>query len=141
MTEKLSPMQQEMLNRADAIFTSIGNAVSTTTEIAKEQLPDIAIQFIIFSRAYLTFIEVLFTIALIVGVWLFINVGVRNTRKMKDYYGDWAGGRYTASIFGGILSLMSFIVVFVNLKQFMLVWFAPKIFLIQSLVQLAKGII
>jgi len=55
MTEKLSPMQDELLKRADSIFDGISKTVSATKEFALEQIPDVAYQLIAYQRAWLTF--------------------------------------------------------------------------------------
>ena len=44
--ESLSPMQAELLKRADDIFKSIGEAVTKASDIAAEQIPDIAMQYV-----------------------------------------------------------------------------------------------
>lgn len=48
MTDKaqtLSPIQEELLKRADSIFDSIAKSVAQAKDFAVEQLPDIAIQY------------------------------------------------------------------------------------------------
>jgi hypothetical protein len=53
----LSPMQNELLRRADSIFDSISNTVSKASDLAiqggkavAEQIPDIAFQYIAYGR-------------------------------------------------------------------------------------------
>jgi len=141
MSDKLSPMQQEMINRADAIFASVGDVVSKAVEFGKEQIPDIAMQYVLFHRVYSTSIIVGSCFLLLLGLWLIINVAVRNTFKFPENMYIWDGSRAAAMSCGIIISVPSIITIFLQFKGFLLVWFAPKIFLIQSLVGLAKGVL
>lgn len=49
MADKLSPIQEELLKRADSIFSSVATAVGQAKDIAVEQLPDIAYQYIAYN--------------------------------------------------------------------------------------------
>jgi len=140
--ETLSPMQQELLNRADEIFKSIGSAVSTATEFGKEQIPDVAYQYIAFSRAYLSIMEAIAFLIFIIGMWLVVNVAIRDSRKLgaDKWDMEWAGSRIVACFFGGFIAFISIIIFLSKLKSLMMVWFAPKIFLIQGIADLAKGL-
>lgn len=139
--ETLSPMQQELLSRADAIFASVGKSIETAVDFGKEQLPDIAYQYLAFSRAYISLASIIEFIIMIIGLWLIINVGIRDTRKlgMDKWNADWVASRYSIVIFGFFIALISMIMFFSNLKPLLLVWLAPKIFLIQGMVELVKG--
>lgn len=141
MSDKLSPMQQEMLSRADEIFKSVGKAVNAATEFGKEQIPDIAYQFIAFNRAYITTLELIFVVLFSIGMWLWVNVGIRDTFKYDVNSYVYCDARVGAIFSGVIISIISVIGIIANLKPFFLVWFAPKIFLIQGMVNLAKGIL
>ena len=138
---ELSQMQQEVLNRADAIFSSIASTVSSTVDFAKEQIPDIAVQFITYSRAYYTLVEILGFIFLSLVYWLVVSVAFKNRFKCVSPHNEWHGARVGALLFGLLLIIPTMGIIFGNTKTFLLVWFAPKIFLIQSLVNLAKGIV
>lgn len=55
--EGLSPIQRELLSRADDIFATIGSAVSSATDAAvragavvAKEIPDIAWQYIAYGR-------------------------------------------------------------------------------------------
>lgn len=137
-TESLSPMQQELLNRADAIMRAVGDAVSKTADFAKEQVPDIAYQYVAFGRASETIYILLALALLTVGLYLLVRVGLMNSRNLPNHYGGWNEGRMLAVGVGIPISFFSFIGVLVNLKGFLLVWFAPKIWLIQEIVHLVK---
>jgi len=138
--ESLTPLQTELLNKADVILGYVGNTVNAAVEFTKEHVPDIAYQFITFNRVYLSFIELASAIVFGISLWLVINVAARNTRGCgENCYGGWDEVRTAAFIVGYLLGVFSFLVFAINLKSFLLVWFAPKLFLIVSLSQLLKG--
>jgi len=137
--ESLTPLQTELLNKADVILGYVGNTVNAAVEFTKEQVPDIAYQFITFNRVYLSFIELASAIVLGIGLWLVINVAMRNTYAFKQNRYGGCEARAFAFIIGSLLGFISFLVFAVNLKSFLLVWFAPKLFLIVSLSQLLKS--
>jgi hypothetical protein len=140
-TEKLSPMQQEMINRADSIFASISESVSKVSDFGKEQIPDIAYQFILFNRAYITFAEVIGVAFLVLAYYLVIRVAIQDSHKLGlDFLDEWVGARTVACIAGVLFAFVGLLNIALNMKMFFMVWFAPKIFLIQELVNLAKSI-
>ncbi len=127
--EKLSPIQQELLDRADSVFAAIGRAATVATDFAKEQLPDIAMQIIAVERAYLTSM-MLFPLVFIVA-FIFTYRWAQ-----KDSWNNMAPGMSCMlSAFGLLFSLMFSMVHF---KQFLTVWVAPKIYLINYIVELVK---
>lgn len=132
MTTELTPMQAELLKRSDAIMDSLGKTISTAVDFSKEQIPDIAYQYIAFSRAYSSSYVIFGTLLLVLCSYLILN-----TNKNWD---DWSEERCATSIVGGALSGISGLMfVFMNLKTCLFVWFAPKVFLLQSLTSLIKG--
>ena len=132
MTEiKLSPMQEELLKRADSIFMSISDAGKIALGVAKEQLPDIAYQYLAYGRAYTTFIVILslavFLLVLIVGYKM---TSVRY-RKSGD---DIVFIPYAMGI--AIVGFPALILFCNNISSFFMVWFAPKIWLITEVSKL-----
>lgn len=134
--KSLTPVQQELLNRADSIIASIGDAVNRSTEFVQGQVPDIALQYVAFGRAYET-VNMLISLAMfLVGLWLVINVGVRNTRKFKDCIDGWSLPRMFAVGFGSLSTMVGLVAFGAQLKGFLLVWFAPKVWLILEIARL-----
>lgn len=139
--EKLSPLQQELLSRADSIFASIGTAVGKATDFASVQIPDIAIQYVAYGRVYATVLMVFALTTFIFGMWLAIGVAVMDYFKAGcgRYHGYiWADSRDAAMILGIPISIVGFLMILFNVSNFIMVWFAPKIWLITELVKLAK---
>jgi hypothetical protein len=139
MTDKLSPLQEELLKRADSIFESIAKTVTEAKNFAVEQLPDIAFQYIAFYRALYTFEMIVFVLLMVIGLYLLINISIRNVFEYKDLEYETDHRRFISGVAGGGMILVSFVVILNITKEFFMVWFAPKIFLIQTLVSLIKG--
>lgn len=139
MTEKLSPIQAELLSRADSIFAAISATVGKATDFAAVQIPEIAIQYVAYGRAYLTILFLFFFSTFITGLYLIIRVAIMNCYKAPNPYGStWANSRDGAMVCGLMLTIISFFSISMNLSKVMMVWFAPKIWLITELVKLAK---
>lgn len=135
--ETLTPLQQELLGRADAVFASIGTAVGKATDYAAVQIPDIAMQYILYYRVYLTSVIVIALLVLIVQQVL----SIRWLNKALKDKATWDKDGYIL-IYGVltlITSLATLLPTFSNFKDLLLVWFAPKVFLIEHMVHLAKS--
>lgn len=134
MTTELTPMQTELLKRSDAIMESLGKTISSAVDFSKEQIPDIAYQYIAFERAYSS-------IALLVGICL-VFLSYTLIKKAINIPYD----RYDANDkpevmrkSGWLVGITGAFIVMLYTKAFFLVWFAPKVFLLQSLTSLIKG--
>ena len=122
--ETLSPLATELLSRADSIFAKIAEAAGKAGDFAAEQLPDIAYQFIAFNRAYYTFLIVICVLLICLAVYL-----------MRKWW-DFTEG---AIIIPSFLTVgLAFVICVNTVKQFFMVWFAPKIFIITEIVNLVK---
>lgn len=103
-------------------------AVETGWDFAREQLPDMAMQFVAFGRAYDSFM-ILFSIALFVGVVVCIVKAIKSSDESV----------VAASLIVGTIGFtMGSIIFFSNIKSFMMVWFAPKIWLMVELAKFLK---
>ena len=140
MTEKtLTPMQQELLNRADAIMDSIGSAINRGTEFVQGQVPEIALQYVAFGRVYETTIMAISITIFMVGLWLVVNVACRNTFKFKDdCVGLWHTNRLVGLMLGLFPLSIGLIAIASDLKSFILVWFAPKVWLLMEITKLVR---
>ena len=146
----LSPMQQELLNRADKIFDWIGNSVDKVGDLAiqggkavAEQIPDIAYQYVAYGRASLTTYVILGLLFLALSYHCVWRVGIRNKLNLPNYHNwsgeNWAVSRIIIMMGGGAGGfIIGSILVFNNLKELFLVWFAPKVWLMLELVHLVK---
>jgi hypothetical protein len=143
----LSPIQNEVLKRADAILDSIGSAVSKASDLAMqggravaEQIPDVAFQYVAYGRVLATAYILLGIAFMTVGIWLARKYGFMNVQKAKNTGAGWADSRIASIVVGVISTLVGFIITLVNLKSFVLVWFAPKVWLLLEIVELVKQV-
>lgn len=148
MSKDLSPMQEQLLGQASNILTALSNSVEKATdftvnaatkagEIAAQQIPDIALQYVAYGRASATVIELFGVITMAVGLWLIIFVACLNKFKMADRYG-WADGRIAAVFSGVLLTIIGLTSTLGNLSEFLMVWIAPKVWLMREIVHLVK---
>lgn len=121
-------MQQELLNRADAILNSISTAVGTAKDFAMEQLPDIAYQFVTFGRFYES--SAMFVASVFIAIGLYVVLFV--SRKYKE------DNKVITIVVGVVMSIIGSLIVLGNFKTFALVWFAPKVWLMVEIVKLVK---
>lgn len=138
--ETLSPMQSELLNRADQIFSSIANSVAQAGSFVAEQVPDVALQYVAFGRAYQTALLVLGLSLFIFGIYMMVSWACFNKfNRPSDRDGAWGGSRVVMFIGSLFPMIIGFIIFFTNIKDTLLVWFAPKVWLILELAELAKS--
>lgn len=128
-TETLTPMQTELLARADSIFAAIAKAAQSATTFAAEQLPDIALQYVAYGRAYTTVLLIIGIMFAITSIWLAVITWKRGT------YADSGAATFVGMVITG---LVSFGMIAPHLSNFLMVWFAPKIWLIQNIITLVK---
>jgi hypothetical protein len=139
--QTLSPMQQELLHRADAIFASVGKAVEKAGNFAAEQIPDIALQYVAFGRAIESSYMAIGVLLFLTGLYLLVRVAVMDSRKMGiTGYDTWADGRVGAVVSSIPMIIVGFMTMMINIKAFFMVWFAPKVWLILELVHLIKAV-
>lgn len=138
----LSPMQTELLNRADAIFSAVAAGVQKAGAFVADQVPDIAYQYVAFGRAYNT-LWLLVGIALIIfGIWAAVKFGVNNHYQLPNssYANEPHGFRILAVAFGCFGVVFGFMMFAVNVKDALMVWFAPKVWLLLELANLIKTV-
>lgn len=113
--------------QAVTIMTQIKEAVTTAATWSWDQLSDVAYQYVMFQRAYLT-------IVMIVGVVLIAQV-IPLTKRALEWQPLNEGPVALLPTFGGGMGI---IMVWWNFYHFMMVWFAPKVFLITELVKVVR---
>lgn len=133
MSDKLSPMQEQLLGQASNILKSVTETVSKATDFAAAQVPDIALQYVAYGRASSTLTVLLSLAALVFVFWVLTNVCFKNRYKIDP------DGR----AFGGFLTLLfvgtpALVIFATNINQMIMVWLAPKVWLIKELVNLVK---
>ena len=124
-------MQKRLLENADKIMNSIYETAKTATDTASEQLPLLATEYLKFAMAWET-MGVVAPILLLVGLYF-----LWKKWYAKDIAENWTGGGVPTMICAS-QAVVVFIVMCLNMRGFLLVWFAPKIYLIEAIVELAK---
>ena len=121
-------IEQKLLEQASGILEAITTAVGQAKDLAIEQLPDIAYQYIAFNRAYLTTIFVLCTItAIVIFIWAWYK---------ETHCESYLNGQY--GFFAAFVFIPAAFTSFATMKSVFMVWLAPKIFLIEQIVNLIK---
>lgn len=134
MSDKLSPMQEQLLGQASSILQSVSDTVSKATDLAAAQLPDIAMQYVAYGRVSNT-LTVLLAVAMIaLTSWIVVVVCFLNKYKMRETEGRMFIGFLTTAFMG----VPSVIVFCHNISEMIMVWMAPKVWLIKELVNLVK---
>lgn len=131
-TEKLSPLQTELLSRADSIFASISSTVNKASDFAVEQIPEVALQYVAFGRVYLSLMVGVALVMLIVSMFGFIYSTIKYNASKTGENWDFLAGVCL------ITAIISCVVALVNTKELIMVWFAPKIWLMTEIVHLVK---
>lgn len=90
-----------------------------------EQAPDIIQQLILFKRIEFTFM----TIAFVLGFIVFIVIGLWSVYQLNDCGSEgWVIGVIVSTV---ALLIMTPLFVFVVVPQMIMVWFAPKVYLLE----------
>lgn len=126
----------ELLKRADKVAEWASNGMSNAVDVAGKvadaaylQAVDIATQYIHFGMAINTLLILISLIAIGISIWAF-------TRVFKVQHPDAQGGLACLSI---IIFAFGAVVFAVNIRDTLLVYFAPKIWIMKELAELAKS--
>lgn len=117
-------MKEELQGKLLEILTSIQTATGKAADFAMAELPDIAQQYIAYGRVFETVWTVFFFTAMCVFVALVIFL------IKKD--------EHEAAIIPGALFFVSAILFLGSLKDTVMVWFAPKVWLLKEIGNLLK---
>lgn len=125
-------MNDKLQGSLAEILTGIQSAVKASGDFAASQLPDIAQQYITYGRAANTMYAVLFLLA--------SAILARIARKL---FNAWDGrGSVVPPLLimcSGAACVLTSILFLCRLSDVMLVWFAPKVWLIKQLASLVGG--
>ena len=142
----LSPMQEALLDRADSIFAAIGETVGKASDVAVtagqavvNAIPDIAVQYIAFGRAYYTLWIVIGLFGFFVFYKWFMQAGLWNSKQIENQdHCTWGAPRIGMTIVGAFFGVFGLITVLINIKDAVLVWAAPKVWLILEISELIR---
>ena len=128
MTDKANQavgVAEELLKRADTIGAWLQGKIDPAVDFATQQAVDIAQQYVMFGMAYQTFISVGCILVFIASIWL--------TKKFWEVSGG------AVFIIAGIPTVCSVVCFCNTIRDTLLVWFAPKVWLLTQLAELVKS--
>ena len=137
----MNEIAQEVFKRADVIGDWASGKLDQTVDAATQQVIDLAMQYVMYGRIYNTVTFILACGFLWFTLWLALSKGFldkENVVKHGYNNGDWEFSRVCCAAAGVCLSLPSVAAFIYSIKDVILVWAAPKIWLIVQLAELAK---
>ena len=125
-------MKSELQGKLVEILGNIQSSVGKASDFAIDQLPSIANEYIAYGRTYETILFAIFTL----GILVFVCLGRKGYVKLTKEHWDEAGqAMLIFSFFGtGFFSIG----LLATVKNFILVWTAPKVWLIHEIARLVK---
>ena len=127
-------MKDELATKLTEILGQIQSSVVQGSDFVLSQLPDVAQQYIIWGRAKET-IHLLIGVALAAYCWPAL---FRNIKAAQEAHYSKDGQYFLAAIFCAIFGLFGAITMIGSISAFLMVWFAPKIYLLKGLAVLLK---
>lgn len=130
-------MKEELNTKLVEILTSIQTAAGQASDFALEQLPDIAQSYVLYGRVK-TLVSVAMALALLMfGLWVINKVrqyikGAGGLDESEPFFVVFGGG------VGGIMSIAGIVFTEGALQAAVLVWLAPKVWLLKELATLIK---
>lgn len=116
-------MKDELQSKLVEVLTSIQNASAQAADFTMEHLPDIAQSYVVYGMVS--------SIAWAgVGIITFISMWLLIVRLERDRDYITSGTFYVC---GGMISLVPLVAGLVNLQSALLVWFAPKAWLLKEI--------
>lgn len=131
-------MNDELQNKLAEVLGGIAEGVTQAKDFAVEQLPDVAQQYIMFGMVWETAAFVLLVAFSVVCAFVF-KFGLRWHKEINaktGYHDD--VGPFMVMLGSGLMFAFFVTGTVVQLKAVLLVWFAPKLYLLQGIAGLVK---
>lgn len=125
-------MSEQIEAKAVEILTQIQGAVQAAGGVAVEQLPEIAQSYILYGRVWET-LQVCALFTLFVATTYFAYKCAKNLNQV-----DAPDICLPGVIFGGTFGASSLMATILESNDMLLVWLAPKVWLIQKLAEMVK---
>lgn len=127
-------MKEELQNKLVEILASMQSTVGQAKDFTLSQLPDIAQSYLLFGRVTES-LQIAASLALLcVAAWAGYKCFVWGKEGSEDADG-WEAFVIVIGGFSGGIGGISFML---NISEFLLVWLAPKVWLIQEIAKLVK---
>lgn len=129
-------MNDELQKQLATILGQIASGVKAAGDFTLTQLPDVAQQYVAYGRAYTTIslvaCAVIIALLLYLGRWAYKN-------PWKGEFGEERGiSNVAVMCVSGLASFFMFCFFMKGLGIFIMVWFAPKVWLIREIAGLLK---
>ena len=129
-------MKDELQLKLVEILTAIQVGVGKSADFALEQLPDIAQQYVLYGRVWGTASVLWWLAALASSAWVALRYGFLS--KKVNSWGEWTDGRVAAAMSGTGAALITSYILLWEARAAMLVWFAPKVWLLKEVAGLLQ---
>lgn len=140
-------MNEQLQGKLVEILSGIQTATKAAGDFAMEQLPDIAQSYVMYGRVLYSIAIVFGAICLVAGVTLLVlshrSSGARINAGLKWVSDNKPGVPSSDAVFalglaGTAVGALGFAVAAANVSSALLVWFAPKVWLLKELAGLIK---
>jgi hypothetical protein len=129
-------MNDELQSKLVEVLTGISEGVVQVKDFAVEQLPDVAQQYIMFGMVWETTLLGFLIAASMLCVWGLVW-GLKKAFGDTSTYMLEQTGFFVAIISGCVLAFTGSFAI-AQIKPVLLVWFAPKLYLLQGIAGLIK---
>ena len=127
-------MENDLKAKLAEILTGIADNVGQLKDFAVEQLPDVAQQYIVYGRVLETTV---FLIVCALNI-VMIKICIWGAKQIRIKGHGNEPLEIISLVLGGFASLFLITILLCQIKPFFMVWFAPKIYLIQGISSLIK---
>ena len=125
-------MNDELQSKLAEVLGGIADGVSQAKDFAVEQLPDVAQQYIMFGMVWQT-VAFLVSLAVFVAFCMLLFFIIKKRSDLDEVIVGLGGGLTVV-----IAIPFSLVVVMETMKNMLMVWFAPKLYLLQGIAGLLK---
>lgn len=129
-------MNQSLQDQLAKVIQTLAASVQKTADFAVAELPDIANQYLMYGRVQATLVFMLFLSCFIISLAISLKCGYLS--KAVDRWEDWTDSRTNAAVIGSFGALISGTITLCIAPNFLLVWIAPKVWLIREFINLVK---
>jgi hypothetical protein len=129
-------MNDQLQAQLASILANIQTATGRASDFAVGQLPDIVQQYLTYGRISSLSLSLMSGGALAASLFVAIRHGCFGTQEGS--FGHWAASRFFCCAGGFITSIFLGLSFLLNIQTALLVWIAPKVWLLQSFSSLLK---
>ena len=132
-------MNDQLQSQLASILKSLVDTVSAAKDFALDQLPGVVSEFLLYARISET-LDVLFSLS---AAAVLMVIALKSYRKGVTVdngrgFGNSAEKFYLITLFASVFSVVCFITAIVNFNDMLMVWLAPKVYLIKHIAALVK---